>query len=104
MDKNEYVMPSTKMLQGKMDMDTLMEMIYDAVDVAVDQIDPHGTFTLEKLLKLSDPVLMCYVDTLKWSRRAEIEEEFRIAVFIGRFNPLRQKCTHKGVNYYFFDN
>ena len=104
MSEHEFLTAFTDVVNGTAGMETLMEQIYDAVDDVVYSINPSGTFTLEKLLRFSNPILLNYVNSLKWNKRAAIEEEFRSSVFMGRFIPLRPKYANKGVNYYFFDN
>ena len=104
MTEKESVMAFMKLLTNQADLETIMSLIFEAVEISGDEINRFGYFTLEALLEYANPYLLSYVQKLKKPMRKKVEEEFRKAVFVGKFNPLRPKGTDNGVNYYFFDD
>lgn len=104
MTEKESVKAYVKLLCNQADLETIMSLIYEAVEISVDEITRFGYFTLENLLEYANPYLLSHVQYMKKPMRKKVEEEFRKAVFVGKFNPLRPKETVNGVNYYFFDD
>ena len=76
MTEKESVMAFMKSLTNQADLETIMSLIFEAVEISGDEINRFGYFTLEALLEYANPYLLSYVQKLKKPMRKKWRKNF----------------------------